>query len=189
MKNYDDIVTRNMQLVPYMINKMGLRKRQDDFIDIGWIALVKGAQKYKPDRGYAESTWLCRYIKYYFCRQLTYETRHCRNNANIEMLSLDCMVTDDCFLYDAIPSNFNVESEFMVNYIITEIENVLLYDMSKNKKRLNHVDVVRDSYGIGTEQLTTGQMSKKYNVTRCTINAIQRKFKKKLKKRLEFILD
>ena len=189
MKNCDDMIIRNLQLVPYMINKMGLRKRQEDFIDIGWIALVKGARKYNPDRGYAESTWLCKYIKYYFCRRLTYENRHCRNTSEIEIVSLDSQVADDCFLYDAIPSDFNVESEFMVTYIITEIENVLIYDMSKNKKVLDHSEVIRDSYGIGREKLTTGQMSDKYNVSRVTINAIQRKFKEKLKKRLEFILD
>lgn len=189
MKNYDDIVIRNMQLVPYMINKMGLRKRQDEFIDIGWIALVKGAKKYDPDRGYAESTWLCKYIKYYFCRQLTYENRHCRNNSEIEIISLDVNVLEDENLYDAIPSNFNVECEFMANYILTEIENVLMYDLGKNKKLLNHVDVVRDIFGIGTEKLPVCELIKKYNVSRVTIRNIRNKFQKKLRKRLEFILD
>lgn len=183
MNNVNDIVERNLPLVKYMIKRMNLQDRFEDFVDIGWIALVDGAKKYNPDLNIKESTFLCQHIRFYFMNQLSYENKECRRTKDLDIRSLEYELEDDIFA-SLIPSKFDIESEFNIRFIITEIENTLKYDMKKH-----HVPIIMDMFEIGTDKLSTGQLVKKYGVSKVTINNIKHKFRNKLKERLKFILD
>lgn len=184
-----EMVTRNLNLVPYVMKVLGVLNKYDDYIDIGWIGLVAGCRKYDSSKDVKESTFLCDYIKYYILNQLLYERRQMRNNNDIEIVSFDMQVIEDESFYDCIPSDFNLESEFNVSFILQEINNVLTLDMKKHHGSLNHVDVVKDIFGIGVEKMAIKDIALKYNVSRETIQNVRDKFRKKLRKRLEFILD
>ncbi len=184
MKNdIDDLVIRNMKLVPFIINKMGLDFMYDDLVDIGWIGLLKGAIAYDKDMGLAESTVLCKYIKSYIHTYL--------KKPKVVELSLDVEnAEDNSDLYDCIPSDFDIESEFRICCILEEIEKTLKYDMCNRKKNgINHADIISDLLGINTNQLSINEIIRKYNVSRETLKNIRNKFRKKLKERLKFILD
>ena len=177
MKNdITDIVNRNLNLVPYVMKKLGVLNKYDDYVDIGWIGLVVGCKKYDSSKDVKESTFLCDYIKYYILNQLFYERRQMRNNNDVEILSFDMQVIEDESFYDCIPCDFDLEYEFNVSFILQEVNNVLMFDMKKHHGSLNHVDVVKD-------------IASKYNVSRETVQDIRQKFRKKLRKRLQFILD
>lgn len=183
MKNdVSDIVCRNMMLVPFIINKMGLDFMYDDIVDLGWIGLIKGAQKYNPDKGLAESTVLCKYIKAHI---------HCYlNKKQLDTVSFDTEIIDEESFYDCIPSTFDVESEFRKNWIWVEIDKTLAFDMGNRRHGgINHADVICEMFGFGVEPLSFNELSKKYNVSRETLKNIRKKFRQKLRKRLKFILD
>lgn len=188
MKNIDDLCERNLNLVPYVINKLGLRDKADDYIDIGWIGLVIGCKKYNKDLGYNESTFLTNYIKYYIYNQLRKERRALNGLKEYDILSLDYDINDDTFI-DFIPSSFDIDKEFNVLIIKKAIKDCLNYDMTARKTKINHASVIKDYYGIGRKPVKAKEICQKYSISLTTLRDIRNKFRKNLRKRLRMILD
>lgn len=187
MKNINELCERNLNLVPYVINTLGLRNKEDDYIDIGWIGLVVGCKKYDETLGFKESTYLTNYIKYFIYSQLNYERRH-KNGLNQNIISLDFNINDESFI-DFIPSDFDIDEEFNKSFIKQAINDCLKYDMTDRKTKVNHADVIKDLYGINTNPLKTKEISKKYGISHTAIRDIRNKFRRNLKRRLKLIID
>lgn len=183
-KDIDDMIVRNLNLVPYVINKLGLQNRYDDYIDIGWIGLIKGCENFDSNKDIKESTFLFRSIQLYIYNQLKHDYLFFKD----DNISLDYEVDGEPF-YNIIPSDYDIDSELKMLIIKKEIENVLKYDMYNIQNRLDHSEIARYIFGIGVKQLRTNDLAKKYNVSRETIKNIKNKFRKKLKKRLKLVLD
>lgn len=197
MKDITDIVKRNINLVPYFINSIGLARRYDDFVDTGWIGLCYGAQTYDESKG-KESTYLGLCIKQSLIKQIAYE--HCKvrykDYNHHEMLSLDkeyCIDSDEaCTLSDLIPSDFDIDDELIKMAYENAVEDVLkqidakVYSYNKVEK---HSDVIRDYFGIGVPKMRKIDIADKYNVSLTTVGAITKKFKSKMQDILSFYIN
>ena len=191
MKNIDSIVERNLPLVPMIIKRMGLQERYDDYVDVGWIGLVRGCWSYAPDSGYTESTFLCKCIYNEICNEIKHENRLKRKDYDIPKVYLDSLNfdDDDMSVYNTISDSFDVDSEFNYRYIKQAIEDTLRYDMGNRFKKVDHRIIVRHIFGFGERQMKYDDISKQYGISKAMIKNIKSKFKEKLLKRLEFILD
>lgn len=186
MKNIDELCERNLKLVPYVINRLGLNNRFEDYVDVGWIGLVIGCKKYDENLGFNESTYLTSYIKYFIYNQLKYERKH--NVIDNDIISLDYSINDESFI-DFIPSDFDIDEEFNKSVIKQAIEECLKEDMDKRKTKVKHSDVIKDLYGINTEIMGAKDICKKYGISHTALHDIRNKFRRNLKKRLSLILD
>ena len=191
MNEIDSIVRRNMPLVPMIIKRMGLQDRYDDFVDIGWIGLVRGCWKYNPESGFTESTWLCKCIYNEICNEIKTENRKKRKDYDKVRVYLDSyyMDSDDTLIMDTIPSDFDIDNEFNTRYILQAVEETIKYDVGRRAKKCNHKQIVRDMFGVGTERLNNKQIQEKYNISHTLVTQIKKRFRKNLRKRLQFIID
>lgn len=191
MKNIDSIVERNLPLVPLIIKRMGLQERYEDYVDVGWIGLVRGCWAYEPESGYAESTYLCTCIYNEICNEIKHENRLKRKDYDIPKVYLDSLNfdDDDMSVYNTISDSFDIDSEFNYRYIKQAIEDTIKYDMGKRFKKVDHRIIVRHIFGFGEQQMKYDDISKQFGISKAMIKNIKNKFKEKLLKRLEFILD
>lgn len=183
----DSMIIDNMYIVPDVIKKLALTHRYEDFIDIGWIGLVTGAQRYKSEFGVKPTTYLYNYVRGYILAQLNYENQSCRRYKDFIFIPLDKDMKD-ATIKDFIIGDFNIDSEFNKLCIHEEIKK-LLKTLNSDGKKVSHASIVKDYFGINTKKLTTSEITKKYNVSRVTVKNIRDKFRKKLKENLKFILD
>ncbi len=190
MKNIDELCERNLKLVPYVINKLGLHDYYDEYVDIGWIGLVIACQRYDESLGYSESTYLTSYIRWYIINELRLENKYKKDCEGKFDVSLDYDVEDESFMA-FVQSPFDIDDEFNKSFIIESIKECLEHDMqNRNKKtNVNHSEVIRDIYGFGREPMRIKDICEKYNVSRETLRHIRSKFKRNLRKRLKLILD
>ena len=170
--NRADLVTENIKLVYYVINKMKLRNETDDYYDLGMIALCRAANTYNENVGVNFSTYACRVIEREFLHHIN--GKKCLNRkANENTISLSMVLCDDMILEDVIPDDFNVEED------IIEKEKIdILYECVYMLPPIERFVIIH-YYGLNNiEKMTQLELAKIFNTTPTTI---QNKIKKGLK--------
>jgi len=182
MTNIDDLVTRNMKLAPFMINKLGLGHKMDDYIDLAWIGLVKGAKTYDPEKG-KESTYLCNAIYLYLSGYLQGEAR--KNKNKPIMLSLDYVLpVNENETYTLGDTLGKEDEDKTLLYSIEKEANIVLKAMKNMGYHNQYADVVCDYFGFNREKLSSIEIRKKYNISKMVLSLIINKFRTMLRKRL-----
>lgn len=178
MTNVNDIIERNMKIVPFVINRMGLGRKIDDYIDVGWIGLIYGAKHYDSSKG-KESTILYKSVQYAIFHQLDYERRR-----KCEVLSFDYQINDDNF-YNFVGKDYM--QDIFNNIVYRDAINICL-DRIDNKNHKEHKarysEVISDYYGFGREKLSISKLCKKHHISSTMVSLIKKNFKKELKKEL-----
>lgn len=183
MKNINDIVERNINLVPFVLKRMGLIRKYDEYVDIGWIGLVYGAKNYDETKG-KESTFLYKSIKTAIQWYLSFENRQKRSG--VEILSLDYQYIDfdgNVWTLEETIGYDNVDSHFFIIDFIDKIK-VVLKDMKNRGYKVRYDNVVCDYFGFGTIKLNNIEILQKYSISKRLLYDIIKLFRKKLKKEL-----
>lgn len=171
----DELIVENEKLVYYVIKKMNLYSQQDDFYDIGIIGLIKAARTYKKEKG-CFSSYACKCIS----NQILIELRKLNNGKRKAILvPLDKQIYDKITLEDTIPSDVNIEEDF--------IKKEQLKSIYKEINRLKKVDreILIGYFGLDGKKRTQNQLSEQFNLSQpqiCRkIKSIVNKLRKKAK--------
>lgn len=157
----DELCERNMNLVPYMIYKMGLNKLRDDLLDIGYIGLVKGCKSYNGS--VAESTYLCTCIKIEIAKYMRYLKRG-KRDINIPIVSLNTNVSETTELWELLDDGTNFVNDIIADdlyeCLCKTIHEVVIEDNSNKKDRnesMYHMWLTGKGYT---------ELSKEFNITK-----------------------
>lgn len=174
----DKLILENIPLVYYMLKKLKLYHRKEDFYDVGVIGLIKGVRTYNPDKGIEISTYLSTCIKNEVLQEIR-KLNGDKKKANLDTVSLDQIVynngkDDPICLIDFITSDYNLEDEVIKNDFIN---NDILNGLNDREKI-----ILTYSYGLFNKNiLTQKELAKKLNLSQAQISRILKKAIDKIK--------
>ena len=199
-KEQQKIVEDNMNLVPFMIGKLGLGNMYDDIIDIGWIGLCNGALTFNSNISKL-STYLCTCIKNEILRYLQHINSPSFGH-KIPVLSLDEEYIlpngEVVTLYDAIPSKHDIEVQFRIDAIKETFEDTLdeceylseYFTKGKNVPKIpSKKQMLCEYFGYKQPRKSLLELANKYNVSRTRCVQIITHFRKKCRKNLQKSID
>lgn len=107
----DELIINNINLVHYVIQKMHLRHRSDEYFDVGLIGLVKAANSFNSNKGYKFSTMATTCIRNQILHAISKEPK-------VKPISLDIVVHNEdghqmVTLLDTIKSDFDIEEHMI----------------------------------------------------------------------------
>ena len=176
MNKEEKIILENISLVYYMLKKMKLFTKCEEWYDVGVIGLIKGVKSYDPTKGSKISTYLSFCIKNEILaeiRRLKSEKRKANNNTVSLYKEINKKGEDSIYLIDVIPSDYDVESEVIKN----DVMNDLLDCLSEREK-----NILISSYGLlGNKKLSQKEISKKLNISQAQVSRILKKILNKIK--------
>ncbi len=123
----------NEKLIYFTLKKLKLYHRLDEFVDIGYIGLVKGLKTYNPNSDYKESTYLIKCIT----NEILQEIR--KSTAKKYIPKENLYSIDDKFIPD---DKVNLESN-----LINEEKNNKLYT-AISTLTFNEKYVIRHTFGL-----------------------------------------
>lgn len=161
------LVIENENLVYDIIHK---RFRGNlDYVDIGWIGLIKAANTFDQSRGAKFSTYAYRIVFNEICMEIRKQVS--RSNV-LNCVSLDLQI-NNFTLNEMIPSSFNLQESVENRDILENIKNILTE---------KEYDILCKTYGLfGRNQLNQVQIANQYSVTQSYICRIIQKAMSKLK--------
>lgn len=116
MENRDDLILKNTKLIYYVLKKLNLFDKSEELYSVGMIGLVKAANTYDYNSGYAFTTYAYTVVRHEITRYVTLECGN-KRKINHNTISLyDSVVKDeDCnlMLEETIPSDFNMEEDIV----------------------------------------------------------------------------
>lgn len=181
--NKDELIVRNLPLIPYTIKRMGLECFEYDLTDICYLAMVKFAHRYDPSIS-KESTFFYIVIKSAILCQMSYRHRQMRD-MDVVTVPMDSLIKgyEDIYIYEIIPDSKSIDDE--LNY--KELYNLFVkcaYDWSYgsphvkgDKKKMNF-----DIYMSMLDGYTSVSMARKYGVSAQCVKEKRKIFKKRFKK-------
>ena len=181
---YDEkLVTDNVNLIYYILGKLNLYHKRDEYFDIGMIGLVKAAKNFEPDKNYLFSTYAGSCIYKELLRYIRGE-KSLKRKVNNNAISLNKIIYDNgentISLEDTLISDFNIEEEILKKEEIEDLHIAL------SKLKLLELKVLEYTFGLnGAEELTQQELSKKYNLSQAQISRIKNKAIKKLREELK----
>ena len=177
----DKEILNNIGLVYKAIQKMNFQQRNDDeewdeiFI-AGVIGLIKAVDTYNESIS-KKGTYYYQCISNEIRNVYILRTAQKRNK---KTYSLDNYIaTTDIVFEDTLPSDQNIEEEYILKEEIEEMLSTL--NKYKNKK---HLAMVKDNFGIGCERLTIRAIAKKYGMSSQNAFEVRKKVLKWLKNEL-----
>lgn len=182
---YDEsLVTDNINLIYFVLKKMHLYNKIEEYYDVGMIGLCKAAKGFDPSKGYVFNTYASRCIN---SEILTYIRRKKANTrkANYNTISLNTIIysngeDSEITLENLLPSKINIEEEVIKKEQIKQ----LYIALSKLNER--ELDIISSLYGLnGVKQLTQMELKEKYNLSQAQISRIKNKSIDKLRKLLK----
>lgn len=174
----EKLVLDNINLIYMVLKRYNLYNEIDEYYDIGMIGLVKGANNFNENKGYAPSTYLTTCITNEISQYKRKKLMQKRGNG-IKDISIYTQISNDgkeIYLLDVIPSTEDIEEK-----IIKKEKLELIY---KEIFKLNEKDkfIICSNYGLlGYKELTQIQISKKINISQCQVSRIIKKFTEKCK--------
>lgn len=137
--NRDDLVLDNINLIYFVIQKMGLLDKKEIYYDSGIIALVRAAQEFDESKGYNFSTFATTAIYNEICKDIK-ASKTDKRKANYNTLSLDMEIgeEEDATLLDLIPSNVDVEKEVIRKIQREEVYKAIQTLTNKEKQILKY---------------------------------------------------
>ena len=173
----DELILNNESLIYLMLKRMNLYSEREHYYDVGMVGLVKAANTYNPDRGYAFSTLASVCIQ----NEILYYIRSNKKHDNT--ISLDSPVPNQIgedenkSLIDIIASDFNME-DYLIEKEKIEILNKAISTLEPDEQYL-----LKHYYSSTTKQ-SQQELAKMYGTTQPTI---ARKIKKIIKKLQDII--
>ena len=167
-----DLVSNNLKLVNFVINKMNIYNKQDydDYYQVGVIGLIYASNTFNPNLKISFSTYAYICIKNEILRYI--------KKNNIFCISLEEKIYDDILLEDTIEDkNVNI-----IETIVLNETNQELYDILNNK--LNDIErkIIKWSFGIGCKTYKQVEIVKMLNIPQYKISRIKKKALMKIKK-------
>lgn len=170
----DELIINNIRLVRYVIHKMNLHHRADEYYDAGLIGLVKAANKFNPDKGIKFSSFAVTCIR----NEILIEIR---KEYPERPISLDITVSvngydnkNELTLLDMIPDSFNMEE-----YIIEKEK----YDvMNKALLALTDRELTIFKLYYGRHDMTQKEIAMLLGTTQSNMSRIMKNIIKKLRK-------
>ena len=164
----EDLVLNNLNLIYMILKQMELygRSDQQDYYDAGLLGLVKAANIFDPDKGYAFTTIAATCIRNQILQEIKKKKSN-RERANYETVSIhQPLGVDDggkeITLEDVIPSDFDMEE-----YVI--------YRDNMRKLRwaiaqLSESDRDLLLYRYGHSEMTQAEIAKIYHTTQSAVS-------------------
>lgn len=141
----DDLILDNINLIYYVLKKMNLYKKADEYYDIGMIGLIKAADTFDESKGYTFSTYGSRCIRSellgYIRRENSNKRKSNYNTISLEMTIYQKNDDKEINLIDTLPSKVNIEEEIIANEEKELLEEAL--------KILNDTELLVISYMFG----------------------------------------
>lgn len=170
----DELVISHMDMVYFIIKKMGLYHKLEDYVDIGMIGLVKAGRDFDETKGYKFSTFAYTYVYREILRQIQTENYHNRK-INQMTVPLDKPLTESGMtLLDTIASDINIEKE---------VEDIILFEkINEIIDTLNEEDkfTMKSYYELnGYEKKNMREVAEILNISKgCVGQRIQKAIKK-----------
>ena len=173
----DELITKNQNLVYYVLKKIGLYHLQDEYFDVGMIGLVKAGRTYTEEKG-KFTTYAYRCI----ANEINAERRkQSTNKRQGEIISLNTEIksADGLVLEDFIPSPMDTEQEVIRNEQMKEIKQIISRLSDKEQY------VIKAYYGIDQDKEDQEQISKKLKISRSMVSRIITKVIIKMRNEVE----
>jgi len=160
-KEREKLIVENMKLVYLVINNLHLQKQLEELVDLGMIGLCKGVDSFKPQKGYALSTYLYRCISNEILQYFRKKRPTC--------VSLDNVIEDEITGYDVIQDeDINIEED----YFAQEQKEI----MYKYINRLTQQEqlIINKLFGLnGHSQMTQTRLALILGTTQAQISRIK----------------
>lgn len=178
---YDEsLVTDNINLIYFVLKKLNLYNKINEYYDVGMIGLCKAAKRFDTNKGLTFSTYACTCIKVEILTYIRNEKAE-KRKTNYNTISLNKIIysnekDSEITLEDMLPSKINIEEEMIKKDQMEHLYKAL----SKLKER--EIGIINDLYGLnGVKKLTQMELSEKYNLSQPQISRIKNKSIKKLR--------
>lgn len=173
--NADRLVEDNLNLVPYMVNRIQqVHFSDEDMKGFGYLGLVKAAQTYDPGRKVKFSTYACTCIRQEILNAIR---KHQRNNPPAEV-SMECPLQPDGSgtLADFVGHRDDFSGD--LDYRMDLLE--ALGDLDDLE-----LDVIRRYYGLGRKEETNSYIARQFGTSTSSVSRIHRRAIKKLRRRMK----
>ena len=175
----DNLILENLNLIHFVIKRMGLSHRHDYYYDIGLIGLIRAARQFDESKGYLFSTYASRTIQNEICVDMR-RNRSEKRKANFNTISLDTPIYknsdgDEILLIDAIPSDENIEEKILEKEQMDQLKKAISTLTDREKEILNYY-IIHD--------MTQKEIAEKMNFTQSYISRRLQIIVKKLKEKL-----
>lgn len=173
----DKLISENINLIYFVLKKLNLYNRCDEFFDIGMIGLIKGIKNFNPELGYKVSTYLCSTIR----NEILMSMR----KKELPTISFDDIIATDpngneLTYHEITPSDVDIEKS-----IIEKEEIKLVYkciDKLKDKEKF----IICSLYGVNNhKQLTQSEIASKLNISQAQVSRLKNKTIAKIKTMLD----
>ena len=168
-----DLVLNNINLIHFVINRMGLFNQREYYYDIGSLGLARAAYNYDSSKGYTFSTFATRCIRNEILMDIRYNKKYDKT------ISLDETVSDDenTTLMDIIPVEHDMDECLMERDEIKKLYEAL--------SMLNPIEqeIMLDYY---KNEMSQAEIAKIHNLSQ---SIISRKIKLIIKKLQNIMID
>ena len=178
----DKIILDNIGLIHKVIKDLHCnctsQEEYQEYYEVGLIGLITASKKY--DEELSKSKYLYIGIKNELTNYFRHKTYKKRYNGLKELSLYEQCQGTETYLVDIIPSNQNLEEEYIRKEEIETINKIL--NKYKNKK---NVEIFKKYYGIGYDAKDLRQLAKEYGVTHQCIHSKVTKLRNKIRKELK----
>lgn len=177
-----ELVLKNIGLVGYVIKHLNLGNHYDYYQDIGMIGLCKGAKTYDPNKGFKESSYLVKCIKYEILRDIRLQN-YSKRKINQMAISLDLNINEKTFttIGELIEDkNINVEEQVINNFLNNSLYNAIL------RLPLKEINIICSLYGLcGFSIKNVNQLANELNISSKGVYWYKKRILEKLKNGLK----
>lgn len=176
----EELIINNINLIYYILKKMGLYDKREIYYDIGLLGLVKAADTFIEDKGYTFSTYAGNCIMNEIRHHVRKEKAN-KRKANYNTISLDEPIYNDeegheMTLLDTLNSDIDIEKE-----LIDKEQKELMYKALSNLNK-TEISVLNYYYGLnGFNKLKQREIAEELNITQTYVSRIINKSIKKIK--------
>ena len=174
----DELVKQYFPLIIFIIKKLGLINKIDEYLDSGMIGLTRAINNFDDSLGISLSTFVYHCIKHELLKEL--KIKNAQKNIPDNMLTSLDLQYDDCSLGDLIADEkVNVEDE-----VIKIIQTEELYKAIDELKP-TYKEIITRLYGINRPISNAKQLAKERGCTTINIHQQKRIALKQLKEKLK----
>jgi len=145
----------------YILKIMNVKVDQnfEDWVSIGNVALIRGIKQFDKTKGFTESTFLGRCIKYEIIKELTKNNRQSRTPPN-GLVYLDGQSKEGKDISEVIRNDIDIEQDY-----IKQVEKEEFYKII-DKLKPKDKEILVDLYGLyETKAHKQYELTEKYNMT------------------------
>lgn len=176
----DELILNNLNLIYFVLRKMNLYDKRNDYYDIGLIGLVKAANKFDPDKGYKFNTWAVQCIRSEILQDIRKGNALTRR-ANINPISLELPtgITNNTgtpvLLIDTIDSGFDLEA-YVIHREQTELLNKAISTLTDREKMILKYKYCKD--------MSQAEIADEIGVSQAHISRLLKQIIEKLKRKV-----